>query len=58
MDRMGCWSSLPAGTSSAGQLENLRQVGKRSGILSKYGGAREWGVSPGVWSLTSWFFSL
>lgn len=45
---------IPLGNLPAGWLENWRQVWEAPGVLSWYGGPREWGVSQGGCSLTSW----
>lgn len=36
-----CWSSLPAGELSAGQLVKLRQMEEGSGVLPGYQGPRD-----------------
>lgn len=38
------WGSLPAGNSTTGCLEKLRQLGEGPRVLFHYGGPRGWGV--------------
>lgn len=50
----GYWSSLAAESVPAGCPEKLRQVVEVPGLLTLYGGPREWGGLPGGLPFTSW----